>query len=91
MYRAVWGDANPATAGQLVTERFSEVVDFGNGTSGYRTWENQGGPYASVVKEMYQVMLQQRFEDTARDLKRESERLKGLLDAAEGEGCSGGG
>ncbi|KAG6993871.1 hypothetical protein G7Y79_00050g086080 [Physcia stellaris] len=44
VYRAAWGDVNPATRGQLVTERFSEVVDFGNETSGYRTWENQGGP-----------------------------------------------
>ena len=91
MYRAVWGDANPATRGQLVTERFSEVVDFGDSTSGYRTWENQGGPFASVVKEMYQVTLQQRFEDTARDLKRESERLKDVLNATKVKGCSGGG
>ena len=91
MYRAVWGDVNPATRGQLFTERFSEVVDFGNSTSGYRTWENQGGPYASVVKEMYGAVLQQRFEDTARDLKRESERLNSLLNATEGKGCGGGG
>ena len=76
VYRAVWGDANPATAGQLVTERFSEVIDFGNQTSGYRTWENQGGPMASAIKEALQATLQQRFEDSARDLKKESEKLK---------------
>ena len=90
MYRAAWGDVNPATRGQLVTERFSEVVDFGNGTSGYRTWENQGGPFASGVKEMYGAVLQRRFEDTARDLKGESERLNELLNGAKGEDCGGG-
>lgn len=87
----MWGDVNPATKGQLVSERFSEVIDFGNLTSGYRSWENQGGPYASVVKETFQATLQMKFEDTARELKGESERLRGVLNASKGVGCGGGG
>ena len=29
VYRASWGDVNPATAGQLITERFTEVIEVG--------------------------------------------------------------
>ncbi|KAL9033435.1 MAG: hypothetical protein Q9214_007520, partial [Letrouitia sp. 1 TL-2023] len=71
VYRIAWGVSNPATPGQLVTERFSEVIDLGNRTSEYRTWENLGGSLASVVQELLQGTLQRRFEDYARDLKGE--------------------
>ena len=75
VYRASWGDANPATAGGLlVSERFSEVIEIGKKKSVYHTWENFGGPVAASVQQI-QATLQARFEDYARDLKVYSERL----------------
>ena len=75
VYRASWGDNNPATAGGLlVSERFSEVVELGKRKSVYHTWENFGGPVAASVQQI-QATLQARFEDYARDLKGYSERL----------------
>ena len=75
VYRASWGDNNPATTGQLVTERFSEVIVLGKEKSEYRTWENYGGPLAPVINEQLADTLQARFEDYARDLKGYSEKL----------------
>ncbi|KAL8848261.1 MAG: hypothetical protein Q9221_006699 [Calogaya cf. arnoldii] len=75
VYRASWGDNNPATSGGLlVTERFSEVTEIGTRKARYRTWENFGGPVAGVVKQI-QGQLQARSEDYARDLKGYSERV----------------
>ena len=75
VYRASWGDNNPATqGGLLVTERFSEVIEVGKKKSVYHTWENFGGPMSASLQQI-QATLQARFEDYASDLKAYSERL----------------
>ncbi|KAL8830128.1 MAG: hypothetical protein Q9191_001609 [Dirinaria sp. TL-2023a] len=74
VYRAVWGDNNPAYGGALKTERFSEVIELGRKRSLYRTWENYGGPYANTVQPL-QGELQEDFGIYARDLKGYSEKL----------------
>ena len=86
VYRASWGDVNPATATQLVTERFSEVIEVGKAKSVYRTWENFGGPFAPAVQASVGDILEDRFEDYAREIKAYAEKVyvecgkKGLKD-----------
>ncbi|KAL8668994.1 MAG: hypothetical protein Q9168_006400 [Polycauliona sp. 1 TL-2023] len=75
VFRASWGDNNPATAGGLlVTQRFVEVTEVGTKKAVLHTWENFGGPVAGSVQPI-QATLQARFADYARDLKGYSERL----------------
>jgi len=40
----------------------------------YRTWEVMAGPLTWIVKGIYGTVLQERFEDWSRDLKRFAEK-----------------
>ena len=58
----------------LRTERFSEIIDLGDGKGcEYRTWECQGGVLAKTVKWLFQDTLRQKFREWCEDLKREAE------------------
>ena len=80
VYRIAWITDGPIVQQGLFTERFSEIIDLGEGNGcEYRTWESQGGKLAVGVKQAYETLLQARFEDWCRDLKFESEKIYSAL------------
>ncbi|KAL9628111.1 MAG: hypothetical protein Q9204_006104 [Flavoplaca sp. TL-2023a] len=78
VYRIAWITDGDIVAQGLYTERFNEIVDMGEGCGVlYRTWELQCGPLAQVIKDAYEELLQDRFEDWANGSKAESEGIVG--------------
>ena len=51
----------------------NEIEEAEDGTTLYRTWEAFGGLAASHVKKKYGEVLQARFQDWCRDLKKYAE------------------
>ncbi|MDI1492326.1 MAG: hypothetical protein OHK93_003539 [Ramalina farinacea] len=74
VYRIAWATNLEPVPLDIFTERFSEIVELGEGQGcEYRTWENQGGPLAEQVKSTYEDLLNEDFGLWAEGLKRESE------------------
>ena len=74
VWRISWATNLEPVKLDIFTERFSEIIEVGDGAGcEYRTWENQGGPLAVQVKSVYQDLLNEDFELWAEGLKRESE------------------
>lgn len=74
VYRICWSLEGGFVARGLKSERVSEVIDLGNGTSEYRTWENQGGVLARVVKWKFEKILNDKFALWCAGLKQECEK-----------------
>ena len=74
VWRISWTTVGYYVSRGLKTERFSEIIDLGNGECEYRTWECQGGILATTVKWMYEKTLQEKFAEWCADLKGECER-----------------
>ncbi|RMY78690.1 hypothetical protein D0863_00488 [Hortaea werneckii] len=67
-------NASIMTPGWVIkAERVSEIEEAEDGTTLYRTWEAFGGLAASHVKKKYGEVLQARFQDWCRDLKKYAE------------------
>ncbi len=62
----------------LRSERVHEITDKDDGTCEYRTWETFAGPIAYIIRLIYGNVLQERFKDWGRDLKRYVEEAWGL-------------
>ena len=78
LYRIAWITDGEIVGQGLYSERFNEIIELGEGCGvQYRTWELQCGPLAEFVRDAYGALLQERFEDWARDLKGESEVMVG--------------
>ncbi|MDI1488947.1 MAG: hypothetical protein OHK93_008224 [Ramalina farinacea] len=73
-WRIAWTAEGNFVARGLRTERFSEIIDVGDGKCVYRTWECQGGVLARTVKWLYEKTLKEKFQLWCDDLKRECER-----------------
>ena len=74
VYRIAWATDLETVPLDIFTERFSEIVELGEGLGcEYRTWENEGGGLARQVKSKYGELLSEDFGYWARGLKRESE------------------
>lgn len=75
VWRISWTTEGSFVARGLRTERFTEIVELGEGKGcEVRTWECQGGILARMVKYYYKSVLERKFEDWCADLKREAER-----------------
>lgn len=74
VYRISWTNEGRFAAMGLKTERVSEIIDLGDGTSEYRTWECQGGMLARVVKWKFEKTLNEKFALWCAGLKQESEK-----------------
>ena len=75
VWRISWTTEGSFVARGLRTERFSEIIDLGEGRGcEYRTWECQGGLLAKTVKWLYQSTLKEKFATWCEDLKREAEK-----------------
>ena len=75
VYRISWTTEGGFVARGLRSERFNEVIDFGPGKGcEVRTWENQGGVLARVVKFYYKDVLMKKFQQWCTELKAEAER-----------------
>jgi hypothetical protein len=54
----------------LRAERVHKITDNEDGACEYCTWETFAGPMAYIVRSLYGNVLQERFNDWGRDLKR---------------------
>ena len=75
VYRISWTTEGGFVARGLKSERFHEVIDFGEDGCEVRTWENQGGVLARAVKYYYKDVLMRKFQEWCTELKAEAERL----------------
>merc|ERR1712230_354334 len=67
-------NASIMTPGWVIkAERVNEIEEAEDGTTLYRTWEAFGGLAANHVKKKYGEVLQARFQDWCRDLKKYAE------------------
>jgi len=93
-----WNLHNAAimTPGFLIkAERTNEIEEAEDGTTRYRTWQTFGGWASNLVKSRYEQVLQDRFKDWCRDLKKyvEEQQPNTAMPAADvgdakGEGSS---
>ena len=70
VYRIAWKGEGGFAARGLRSERFTEVIVRGENECEVRTWELMGGILARTVKWFYKDMLNKRFEDWARGLRK---------------------
>ncbi|KAF2034597.1 hypothetical protein EK21DRAFT_55892 [Setomelanomma holmii] len=78
VYRVSWAsDKSSSSAVGPSTERFHEVLVWGEEECKVRTWECMGGAVAHVVKWMYKGTLEGKFESWCAELKGYGERKWG--------------
>ena len=74
VYRVAWTVTGAFVSRGLSAERFHEIIDLGEQGCEVRTWENQSGIVARLVKLTVKDVLQAKFEQYCRELKMEAER-----------------